>query len=135
MKYVSGTSLEEVLSEGKPLDAEYIQRVLAEAARALGHAHQRGVVHRDIKPANIMFDHEGRVMLTDFGISKALQAASGFTATGLIIGTPHYMSPEQAKGQSVDGRADQYSLGVVGFRMIMGRLPFTAAASHTILYE
>jgi len=109
--------------------------VLWEAACALGHAHQRGIVHRDVKPANIMFDHDGRVMLTDFGISKALQAASGFTGTGMIIGTPHYMAPEQAKGQPVDGRADQYSMGVVGYRMITGQLPFGGDSVHTILYK
>src|SRR2546425_535292 len=106
-----------------------------EAACALGHAHQRGVVHRDVKPANIMFDHHGRVMLTDFGISKALQAATGFTATGMIIGTPHYMAPEQAKGQTVDGRADQYSLGIVGYRMLTSELPFSGDSVHTILYK
>jgi serine/threonine protein kinase len=93
------------------------------------------VVHRDVKPANIMFDHDGRVMLTDFGISKALQAASGFTGTGMIIGTPHYMAPEQAKGGTVDGRADEYSLGVVGYRMITGELPYTGDSVHTILYK
>jgi serine/threonine-protein kinase len=75
MKYIAGTSLEDVLERKEPLSVEYLQRVLWEAACALGHAHQRGVVHRDVKPANIMFDHDGRVMLTDFGISKALQAA------------------------------------------------------------
>src|SRR5207302_620856 len=78
MKYISGTSLEELLEKRQPLPFDYIQRVLWEAACALGHAHQRGVVHRDVKPANIMFDHESRVMLTDFGISKALQAAAGW---------------------------------------------------------
>jgi serine/threonine-protein kinase len=135
MKYIAGTSLEDVLDEKKPLTMDYIQRVLWEAACALGHAHQRGVVHRDVKPANIMFDHDGRVMLTDFGISKALQAASGFTGTGMIIGTPHYMAPEQAKGSTVDGRADQYSLGVVGYRMITGELPYTGDSVHTILYK
>jgi hypothetical protein len=93
------------------------------------------VVHRDVKPANIMFDHDGRVMLTDFGISKALQAATGFTATGMIIGTPHYMSPEQGKGAPVDGRADQYSLGVVGYRMITAELPFAGDSVHTIIYK
>jgi len=93
------------------------------------------VVHRDVKPANIMFDHHGRVMLTDFGISKALQAATGFTATGMIIGTPHYMAPEQAKGQTVDGRADQYSLGIVGYRMLTSELPFSGDSVHTILYK
>src|SRR2546422_1130694 len=84
---------------------------------------------------NIMFDHDGRAMLTDFGISKALQAATGFTATGMIIGTPHYMAPEQAKGQTVDGRADQYSLGVVGYRAVTGELPFAGDSVHTILYK
>ena len=135
MKYISGTSLEDLLERQEPIPVPEIQRILWEAARALGHAHQRGVVHRDVKPANIMFDHDGRVMLTDFGISKALQAATGFTATGMIIGTPHYMAPEQAKGQTVDGRADQYSLGVVSYRMIAGELPFAGDSVHTILYK
>src|SRR4029077_4107887 len=135
MKYIAGTSLEDVLDQRQPLTIDYIQRVLWEAACALGHAHQRGVVHPHVKPANIMFDNDGRVMLTDFGISKALQAASGFTGTGMIIGTPHYMAPEQAKGSTVDGRADEYSLGVVGYRMITGELPYTGDSVHTILYK
>jgi serine/threonine-protein kinase len=135
MKYISGTSLEDLLEQKKPIPIEDIQRILWQAGVALGHAHQRGIVHRDVKPANIMFDHDGKVMLTDFGISKALQAASGFTGTGMIIGTPHYMAPEQAKGQPVDGRADQYSLGVVGYRMITGALPFGGDSIHTILYK
>ncbi|MGH7569234.1 MAG: protein kinase domain-containing protein [Gemmatimonadales bacterium] len=135
MKYIAGTSLEDVLERKEPLATDYVQRVLWEAACALGHAHQRGIVHRDVKPANIMFDHDGRVMLTDFGISKALQAASGFTSTGMIIGTPHYMAPEQAKGAQVDGRADQYSLAVVGYRMATGELPFGGDSVHTILYK
>ena len=135
MKYISGTSLEDLLEKKEPLPVPEIQRILWEAARALGHAHQRGVVHRDVKPANIMFDHDGRVMLTDFGISKALQAATGFTATGMIIGTPHYMAPEQGKGTPVDGRADQYSLGVVGYRMITAELPFSGDSVHTIIYK
>jgi serine/threonine-protein kinase len=135
MKFISGTSLEDVLDSKQPLTDDYIQRILWEAACALGHAHSRGVVHRDVKPANIMFDHDGRVMLTDFGISKALQSASGLTGTGMIIGTPHYMAPEQAKGQPVDGRADQYSLGVVGYRLLAGVLPFSGDSVHTILYK
>ncbi|HZI22370.1 MAG TPA: protein kinase [Gemmatimonadales bacterium] len=135
MKYISGTSLEDLLEKTEPLPLPEIQRILWEAACALGHAHQRGVVHRDVKPANIMFDHDGRVMLTDFGISKALQAATGLTATGMIIGTPHYMAPEQGKGAPVDGRADQYSLGVVGYRMITAELPFGGDSVHTIIYK
>ena len=135
MKYIAGTSLEDLLEQHEPLAVPDIQRILWEAACALGHAHQRGVVHRDVKPANIMFDHDGRVMLTDFGISKALQAATGFTATGMIIGTPHYMAPEQGKGSPVDGRADQYSLGIVGYRMITAELPFGGDSVHTIIYK
>jgi serine/threonine-protein kinase len=135
MKFISGTSLEDVLESQQPLSYDYIQRILSEAARALGHAHSRKVVHRDVKPANIMFDHDGRVMLTDFGISKALQSAGNLTGTGMIVGTPHYMAPEQAKGQPVDGRADQYSLGIVGYRLLSGQLPFSGDSVHTILYK
>jgi eukaryotic-like serine/threonine-protein kinase len=135
MKYVPGRSLEDVLENEGPLPVDFVRSVLWEAAVALGHAHQRGVVHRDIKPANIMLDEHGRVVLTDFGISKAVQAATQFTGTGMIIGTPHYMSPEQGKGAPVDGRADQYSLAVLGYRMLAGHLPFSGDSVHTILYK
>lgn len=134
MKFVDGESLEQVLAAGS-LSMEQTQECLWEAARALGHAHTRNVVHRDIKPGNIMFDHDGRVMLADFGISKAMQSSTQYTQTGQVIGTPFYMSPEQAKGQDVDGRSDQYSLAVVGFQMITGRLPFQDQAVHTIIYK
>lgn len=134
MKHIAGRSLDQVLEAGAlPIDAA--QQILWEAGCALGHAHQRGFVHRDIKPANIMLDEAGHVMLMDFGISKALQSASQFTATGQVIGTPHYMSPEQAKGTELDGRSDQYSLAVVGYRMLSGRLPFEEDSIHTLLYK
>ena len=134
MKFVSGESLEQVLAAG-PLTIEHCQEYLWEAARALGHAHKRQVVHRDIKPGNIMLEHDGRVMLADFGISKAMRSATQYTGTGQVIGTPFYMSPEQAKGQAVDGRSDQYSLAVVGFQMLTGQMPFTDEAVHTIIYK
>ena len=134
MKFVDGESLEQVLASGV-LSIEQSQECLWEAARALGHAHTRKVVHRDVKPGNIMFDHDGRVMIADFGISKAMQSSTQYTQTGQVIGTPFYMSPEQAKGQEVDGRSDQYSLAVVGFQMITGRLPFQDQAVHTIIYK
>jgi serine/threonine protein kinase len=87
-----------------------------------------------VKPANIMIEADGRVVLTDFGISKAAQGGSGLTGTGAIIGTPHYMAPEQAKGLDVDGRADQYALAIVGHHMLTGKLPFDGTA-HSILYK
>jgi serine/threonine-protein kinase len=133
MKYVSGHSLEDLLVKG-PLPISRVRHVLREAALALGHAHRRRIVHRDVKPANIMLDEDGRVILTDFGISKAVQDTGQVTGTGTIIGTPHYMAPEQARGQVVDGRADQYALGIVGHRVLTGRLPFDGSA-HSILYQ
>jgi serine/threonine protein kinase len=133
MKYVSGQSLEDLLAKG-PLPIARVRQVLREAALALGHAHRRRIVHRDVKPANIMLESDGRVILTDFGISKALEGGSGFTGTGAIIGTPHYMAPEQAKGLQVDGRADQYSLGIVGYQILTGKQPFDGS-SHSILYK
>jgi serine/threonine-protein kinase len=133
MKYVTGHSLEQMLDQG-PLPVDLARRVLREAAMALGHAHKRGIVHRDVKPANIMVEADGRVVLTDFGISKALEGGSALTGTGAIIGTPHYMAPEQAKGLEVDGRADQYSLAVVGHQILTGKQPFDGS-SHSILYK
>jgi serine/threonine protein kinase len=134
MKYVNGRTLEQVLEAG-PLPVPQARRVLREAALALGHAHRRRIVHRDVKPANIMLeDADGRVVLTDFGISKAAHEASQLTGTGTIIGTPHYMAPEQAKGAAVDGRADQYALAIVGHQILTGKLPFDGNA-HSILYK
>jgi eukaryotic-like serine/threonine-protein kinase len=133
MKYVSGQSLEELLDQG-PLSIQLTRHILREAALALGHAHRRHIVHRDVKPANIMLDDDGRVVLTDFGISKAVQGTTHLTGTGIIIGTPQYMAPEQAKGREVDGRADQYALAMVGYRALTGELPFEGDA-HSILYQ
>jgi serine/threonine protein kinase len=133
MKYVTGHSLDQMLDQGT-LPVDLARRVLRDAAMALGHAHKRGIVHRDVKPANIMLEADGRVVLTDFGISKALDGGSALTGTGAIIGTPHYMAPEQAKGLEVDGRADQYALAVVGHQILTGKQPFDGS-SHSILYK
>ena len=135
MKYVAGQSLEDTLSGRRGrLPIPQVRQILQQAALALGHAHRRHVVHRDVKPANIMLDEDGRVVLTDFGISKAVQGTTQITSTGTIIGTPHYMSPEQAKGRNVDGRTDQYALGIVGYRTLTGKLPFEGDA-QSILYQ
>ncbi|HVE78218.1 MAG TPA: protein kinase [Gemmatimonadaceae bacterium] len=133
MKYVPGRSLERVMADGAPAPLDFATRVLCEAAAALGHAHQRGVVHRDVKPANIMLDADDRVILTDFGISKAGDAAAHLTNTGVVVGTPFYMAPEQAMAKPVDGRADQYALGVVAYHLLTGRLLFDGDSAQAIL--
>ena len=133
MKYVSGRSLEELASRG-PLPIPQVRHILREAALALGHAHRRRVVHRDVKPANIMVDEDGRVVLTDFGISKAVRTSTELTGSGAILGTPHYMAPEQARGHEVDGRTDQYALAIVGHRVLTGKAPFDGDA-QAILYQ
>jgi hypothetical protein len=123
-----------VLGERKRLSPPEIRRLLVEAGSALGYAAQRGIVHRDIKPDNIMFDEFGQCMLTDFGIAKA---ASGqrLTGTGMSIGTPHYMSPEQARAQGIDGRSDIYSLGVVAYQSLTGTVPYDGDDSFSIGYK
>ena len=134
MKYLRGGSLSTVLQERKKLTPPEIRRLLLEAGGALGYAAQRGIVHRDIKPDNIMFDEFGQCLLTDFGIAKA---ASGqkLTGTGMSIGTPHYMSPEQARAQAIDGRSDIYSLGVVAYQCLSGTVPYDGDDSFSIGYK
>ena len=118
--------------EGMP--AAEAAAVAAAMARALDYAHRRGFVHRDVKPENILFDEDGMPQLTDFGIARAMGSGTRMTATGMSIGSPHYMSPEQARGQSVDGRSDLYSLGVVVYEMLTGRLPFDAGDALAVVF-
>src|ERR671912_2357417 len=134
MKFLRGGSLSTVLAARKKLTPPEIRRLLSEAGSALGYAAQRGIVHRDIKPDNIMFDEFGQSVLTDFGIAKA---ASGqrLTGTGMSIGTPHYMSPEQARAQNTDGRSDMYSLGVVAYQCLAGHVPYDGDDSFSIGYK
>ena len=116
---------------------EEVRRFVAEIADALAYAHLRGVIHRDIKPDNILLDEaSGRAMVTDFGIARAIEASSRLTVTGIAVGTPAYMSPEQAIGdREIDGRSDVYSLGVLGYQMLTGRLPFNAGNSMALLLK
>jgi serine/threonine-protein kinase len=134
MKYITGKSLDAVLGD-KPLPVDQCCRILWQAACGLGHAHGRGVIHRDVKPSNLMVDEDGRVVITDFGISRALQSETQYTSTGQVLGTPHYVSPEQARGMPLDGRSDQYSLAVVGYRALVGRLPLVAETVHALMYQ
>ena len=125
MKLVPGPSLGERLATGGPLPAAEVRRILVETASALGYAHERGVVHRDVKPDNILLDQDGRCVVTDFGIAK-VHRAKRLTATGVAVGTPRYMSPEQARARPADGRSDLYSLGIVGYECLAGKVPFDA---------
>src|SRR5687767_1514856 len=119
MKFLRGKPLSSELVAKGTLGPGEIRRILAEVGRALAYAHKSDIVHRDIKPDNIMFDEHGHAVVTDFGIAKAASGGK-LTGTGMSIGTPHYMSPEQAKAQPLDGRSDLYSLGVVAFQCLTG---------------
>jgi serine/threonine-protein kinase len=140
MAFVDGENLAARLHSQGRLDSVEARRILKEVAEALAYAHERGVVHRDIKPDNILLcaDDDGRVMVTDFGIARAVSegADSRLTATGMAIGTPAYMSPEQSMGErDIDGRADLYALGVVGYQMLSGELPFNAPSTPALLVK
>ncbi len=139
MGYVDGESLGGRIMRRGQLPAEEVRRIMKETADALSAAHALSIIHRDIKPDNILLDGtRGRVMVTDFGIAKALQGGSGATLTsaGVAIGTPSYMSPEQAAGEKeIDGRSDLYSLGIVAYQMCIGQPPFSAPTVAGILMK
>src|SRR6266511_614481 len=132
MKLLEGKSLDTILEERKRLEFDETVALLDQVADALDYAHQHGVIHRDIKPGNIILDERGRVTVTDFGIAKEVQEASA-SASGHLLGTPHYMSPEHYRGTEISGGADQYSLGVVAFQCLGGRVPFDAATAYELL--
>jgi len=139
MACVEGPTLAKRLHDEGRIPIADTRRILSEVAEALAYAHSRGVVHRDIKPDNILLDKDdGRALVTDFGIARAIQegADSRLTATGVAIGTPAYMSPEQAAGdREIDGRSDLYALGIVGYQMLAGRLPFQASSTPSMLMK
>jgi hypothetical protein len=139
MAFIAGDNLATRLIERGAMDPGEVRRIMREVADALAYAHKRNVVHRDIKPDNILLDADsGRAMVTDFGIARALtdKGDSRLTATGMAIGTPAYMSPEQSAGESdIDGRSDLYSLGVVGYQMACGDLPFNAPNTPAMLVK
>jgi eukaryotic-like serine/threonine-protein kinase len=139
MAYISGDNLAKRLHDSGVLQVDDCRRITREVADALAYAHERGVVHRDIKPDNILLDSTtGRTMVTDFGIARAASEGEGgrLTATGMAIGTPAYMSPEQAAGdREIDGRSDLYSLGIVTYQMLVGEPPFVANSTPAMLVK
>jgi serine/threonine-protein kinase len=133
MQFVAGVSLQEHLKKRNPLPLEEILRIGIQTAQGLAAAHAQGLVHRDIKPANILLESGlGLVKITDFGLARTANDAS-LTQTGVIVGTPQYMAPEQARGETVDGRADLFSLGSVLYVMCTGQVPFKGDSSLSVL--
>ena len=120
---------------GQPLPLEQIHRILSQVGDALDYAHSRGLVHRDVKPSNVLMDARGNCLLTDFGIAKLVEGTLKFTATGGVIGTPAYMSPEQGMGQTLDRRSDIYSLGIMLYEMATGRVPFDAETPVALMIK
>jgi hypothetical protein len=133
MKFLRGQSIATVLRERGKLPASDVRQILLDTASALGYAAKKGVVHRDIKPDNILLDHDGRCVVTDFGIAKT--ATGPHTAAGTSMGTPRYMSPEHAQGNSLDGRSDMYSLGIVAYQCLTGTIPFDGEDPFAVLYK
>ncbi|MBS0570054.1 MAG: protein kinase [Proteobacteria bacterium] len=130
MEYLGGGAV--LAKDGTPRPVSFSLRVTREIATALNYAHAKGFVHRDVKPDNILLREDGSAALTDFGIARASDSATHMTRTGTVIGTPHYMSPEQARGRALDGRADLYSLGILLHELLTGRVPFHADDSLAV---
>jgi len=134
MRYIEGETLKAHLKEG-PLPPERILEILKPVADALAYAHEQGVLHRDIKPSNVMLTPEGGIFLTDFGLARMAQSGESTLSQNVMVGTPQYMSTEQAKGEEVDERTDIYSLGVVLFEMLTGRVPFSADTPYAVIHD
>ncbi len=134
MPYLAGGSLADRIVRGGTMEGPQAGVVCAQIACALDYAHRHGIVHRDVKPDNILFDEDDNAVITDFGIATA-RFHGRLTMTGRAMGTPHYMSPEQAMGKMVDGRSDLYALGVLLYEMLVGFPPFDGADSYSIGYK
>ena len=133
MECVPGVSLEKILAAGPMRDANRVFAILRQVAEALDYAHDAGVIHRDIKPGNILVREDGRAKITDFGIAKI--ASQHLTQTGMVLGTPSYMAPEQLMAAQIDGKADQFSLAVMAFLMLSGRPPFKADSMAALIFQ
>jgi serine/threonine-protein kinase len=135
MEYVSGRSLQQILRASGPLDPIQVARIAVQTASGLAAAHDRGIIHRDIKPANLLIDDRGLVKIADFGLALVAGGVSRLTATGMFMGTPGYLSPEQCLDQNPDHRTDIYSLGVTLYEALSGTVPFTADSPLALLRQ
>ncbi|OYV96528.1 MAG: hypothetical protein B7Z68_05500, partial [Acidobacteria bacterium 21-70-11] len=133
MEYVSGKSLLAMVREEGRIDNPRAAQFMLQAANGLAVAHDKGFLHRDIKPANLMVDERGLLKIADFGLALPQDAATRLTATGMLMGTPGYLSPEQCRGEAVDRRTDIYSLGVTFFELLSGHTPFHADSPLALL--
>ena len=134
MEFLKGQDLAPYTKPDNLLGLEQVLKIVIASADALDYAHAQNVVHRDIKPANIMYEADtGSVKLTEFGIARITDSSK--TKTGMVLGTPSYMSPEQLSGKKVDGRSDLFSLGVMLFQMATGKLPFSGDSMATLMYK
>ena len=139
MKYIDGKTLKQVMDNSPP-NLQRILQIMRQVANALDYAHQRGVLHRDVKPSNVLLSHDDQIYLTDFGLARLVQAGDSSMSAGMIVGTPNYISPEQAFGEAeVGAESDLYSLAVMLYEMVVGQLPFVAnsamATIHKHIYE
>lgn len=133
MQFLMGTTLHEWLAGRGPMIAADAEPIVTQLGAALDHAHQRGIIHRDLKPSNIMLSPEGQATLMDFGLVRAGEG-SGLTHSGIVVGTPEYMAPEQALGDPVDARTDIYAFGIVIYRLLTGKVPFARSTSMATAY-
>ena len=134
MEFLQGNELRDLLREERNLPVEQILDIVAQVAEGLAYAHQHGIVHRDIKPSNIMLIRDGRIKITDFGIARMASSAV-HTQTGMVLGSPKYMSPEQVLGKEIDRRSDIFSLGVMLYEMLTGGSPFVGENVNAIMYQ
>jgi predicted Ser/Thr protein kinase len=134
MRYVEAGTLKDRLAAGQ-LDLPEIYRIIAQVGAALDYAHRLGVIHRDVKPSNVLIDSQGDVYLTDFGLARIMESSDQLTATGVGVGTPAYMAPEQGQGLKIDHRSDVYSLGVMLYEMVTGQVPYRAETPMAVVIK